>query len=263
VRRLALVALFAAACGPTPAPVPGQSLALAYHKGDVYNYSFELTAHETIDTVQETLHETAHLTYTVRSVDAGENAELSLDLSNVVITATVDQITVPMSSSPNPTIDLKVAADGRILSQNVNGSGFGGVTIWAVLPGRAVKPGDRWSKDYDTNAAGYSGNSHLTTTSKYLRDESFQGANAAVVESTIGMTSHYSSGPSAAGGSQATVKVTSMSIVTTWIDRDAHRILKSHVTATFDQKATFDAASAPPPTATSIMGDETADMLPG
>jgi hypothetical protein len=48
-----------------------------------------------------------------------------------------------------------------------------------------------------------------------------------------------------------------------WIDRDAHRVIKSHVTATFDQTGTFDAPSLSPPTVVSIKGDETTDLLPG
>jgi hypothetical protein len=263
VRRLALVALFVAACGPTPTSAPGQSLSLAFHQGDVYRYSFQLTAHETLNGVADTLNETAHLTYTVRLVDAAGSADISLDTSNVVITSTVDQLTAPMSSLPNTTIDLKVAADGRVLSENVNGNPAGGGINWGVLPGGAVKPGDTWAKDYDMTVVGSIGTNRLTARSKYLRDESFQGANAAVVETTIAQTSDVYSGPSTASDTRVTAKGTSKSIVTSWIDREAHRVIKSHVTATFDQTGTFDAPSLPPPTVVSIKGDETTDLLPG
>jgi hypothetical protein len=107
------------------------------------------------------------------------------------------------------------------------------------------------------------GSNHLVTKSKYLRYESFQGAHAAVVETTIAQTSDLSSGPSTTGDTRATAKGTSMAIVTTWIDRDAHRVIKSHVTAIFDQTGTFDSPSLPPPTVVSIKGDETIDLLPG
>jgi len=239
---------------------------LAYHKGDVYKYTFELTAHETIDLVVETIQETSRLTYTVRSVDAGGNADLSLDLSDAVRTATVDQVAVPVYNLPSATIDLKVAADGRILSQRVNGNPFGGTPIWAVLAGRGVKPGDRWSKEYDTNTVGYSGNNHIKSESQYLRNESFAGVNAAVVETTMAMTIDVSNDPSVlpipngAGENQkVTVIETAASTVTTWVDRSAHRILKSRMTATFDLTMTSTGTTGP----TSITGDETSDLLPG
>lgn len=228
----------------------------------MYRYSFELTANETLDQVPDILKETALLTYTVRSVDAVGIGDISLDPSSVVITSTVDQLTMPVSSAPSSTIDLKVAADGRVLSESVHGDPAGGSINWGVLPDRAVMPGDRWSKDYDISLEGSVGRNHLVTRSRYLRDESFHGAKAAVVETTIAQTSNVHSGPTAAGDTRVTSKGTSMSIITTWIDRDAHRVLKSHVTATFDQTATFDAPSLPPPTVVSITGSETADLLP-
>ncbi len=265
MRHLAVAALLVAACGPTPTSSPGQSLSLAFHKGDVYTYSYQLTTHETVETVHEAIHETELLKFTVKSVDSDGSAEISVDVSNLVRTATVDEVTVPMQNLPNATVDLKIATDGRIVSQNVNGSAFSAGAIWAVLPGRAVKPGDSWSKDYDTNAAGRPGNSHLSTRSKYLRDESFQSTNAAVVESAItaaGDVSAPSGSPAPDGGDgsqTARVLQTSKSTVTTWIDLSAHRILKSHITAEFVVTMTSGGTAGP----TSITGDATTDLLPG
>ncbi len=260
MRCLILAALVATACGSTS--TGGPPLALAFHKGDVYSYSFQLTANETINLVADVLSETAHMTYTVNSVDAAGMADISLDLTNVVITSTVSGFTAPMSSLPNTTIDLKVAADGRVLSENRNGNPAGGGIIWGVVPGRAVKPGDEWFMEYDSTEVGSSGTIHMTTRSKYLRDDSVQGANAAVVDTTMDQTSNVSEGPAAAGGTTASGAGTSTSIITTWIDRDAHRILKSHLTSKFTETATFDAPPATP-TVESITGDETVDLLPG
>lgn len=262
MRRLVVVALvFMVACNS--APSSAHTLLLTYHKGDVYRFSYQSTSHEIFGAFQETLNETAQQAYTVISVDSSGNADMSVESSNVVSTATAGQLTLPMGSS-NSTFKLRVAADGGLLSQDLNGSSFGGAT-WAVLPDGSVKPGDSWSKAYDTVSAGYSGSSRLATTSKYLRDESFQGSHAAVVETPIALAEDVTGAPSslptpnAADGSQtATFKGTAKALVTTWIDRDAHRILKSHVTATFGLTVTFDAASGP----TEIKGDVTTDLLP-
>jgi hypothetical protein len=263
VRRLVLFVFLAAACGPTAIGAPGQSLSLDYRKGDVYSYSFQTTVRESFDGgAQETLNETAHQTYTVMSVDSGGTADLRLVVSNFDFTSTPDQITVPQGISPNPTIDMRVAADGRVLTQDLGITTGGGIS-WGVLPGTAVKPGDTWSKDYDTTVTGYAGNNHLITKSKYLRDELFQGAQAAVIETTIAMTSRFSAGPSPGSDTKVTAEGTSTSTVTTWIDRDAHRILKSHTSATFDQTGTYDSPSLPPPTVVSLKGDSTTDLLPG
>ena len=263
MRRLALAVFLLAACGPTPAATPGHSLDLAFHKGDVYSYSFHATLRESFDGgTQETLNETAHETYTVMSVDTGGTADLRLAVSSFDFTSTPDQITVPPGVSPNPTIDMRVGADGRVLTQDLGITTGGGIS-WGVLPGTAVKPGDTWSKDYDTTVTGYAGNNHLITSSRYLRDESFEGAHAAVVETRIGMTSKFTGGPAAANDTKVTTEGTSTWTVTTWIDLDAHRILKSHTSGSFDQTGTFDAPSMPPPTVISLKGDSNTDLLPG
>jgi hypothetical protein len=173
MRRLALVALFATACGPIAAS--GSALALVFHAGDVYRYSFESTGHVAIDpSPPETVHKSAHLTYTVMSVDSSGTADLSLETSDGVVTATGGPVTPPVGTSLNGTSELKVSSGGRILSVSVNGTTFGGGTWWAVLPGRAVKPGDTWADDFDVSYPGSSITSHYKTKSKYLRDESFQ-----------------------------------------------------------------------------------------
>ena len=262
MRHLALAVFLVAACSPTHTSAPEPSLYLAYHERDVYSYSFKKTTHAMFNGLSDTLSETAHLNYTVRSVDAAGNADLSLDTSTVVITSTIDQFTAPMSSLPNNPIDLMVAADGRILSENVNGNPSGAGITWVVLTGGAVKPGEAWSKDYSMTLVGSVGTNHFTTTSRYLRNESFQGADAAVVETTMTNTSDLFSAASTPGGSTVSGKGTSNAVATTWIDRYAHRILKSHVTATFDQSESIDDPSMPLPTVVSLKGDEIADLLP-
>lgn len=291
VRRLALVALFAVACGAVPAHA--QSLALAYRSGDTYKYTLHLTANQAVDagatTVPLTFDLTAGETVTVKSVDSGGNADLSIGLTNLTIKSSANGVTNTTTGMPSPTIDIKIAADGRILS--VNGSSLGGSMFTAfsgisggffsaVLPDTAVKPGETWSKDYDQANPLGSGAIHITTKSKYLRDESLQGINAAVVETTssgsIDITIDVSkalAGPAGAPPAipdafwkSMTIKGTMTSDVTSWIDPTGHRVLKTHMTGSTNATMTINLASktaTPGPTGPfSIKGEETTDLTP-
>jgi hypothetical protein len=291
VRRLALVALFAFACGAAPAHA--QSLALAYHSGAAYKYKFHSTANETTDiggtTVPVTLDMTASETVTVKSVDSSGNADLSIGLSNMTMKTSANGITNTTTGMPSPTVDIKIGADGRILSVNgstmVGGSpfssfsGMSGGFVSAVLPDTAVKPGDTWSKDYDQSNPLGSGSIHITTKSKYLRDESLQSINAAVVETTstgsIDISIDMSKIGGATGGTAIppggpkgmTIKGTMASDVTTWIDPSGHRVLKTHMTGSTTAAMTIDLpAGTTTPGVTgpfSIKGAETTDLTPG
>jgi len=266
MRRLVLLALFATACGSTA--VSGPALALVFHTGDVYRYSFESTGHVAIEpSPPDPVRKSAHLTYTVTSVDSSGTADLSLEASGAVVTSTEGPVTPPAGTSLNGTTKLQVTSGGRILSQTVSGTAFGGGTWWAVLPGRAVKPGDSWTDDFDVTYPGFSITGHFKTKSRYLRDESFQGSNAAVIESTFTTTAGAPNAPlppptpSSSGDSQSsTVQETSTATATTWIDRAAGRVLKSHVVTKY--LASFiDTSGLLAPTR--VSGDETADLLPG
>jgi hypothetical protein len=291
VRRLVLVLLVALACGPVGAH--GQSLALAYHSGDAYKYALHSTATDTVDagvmSIPISFDLTAHETVTVKSVDSSGTADLSISLSNLTIKSSANGITNTTTGTPTPIIDLKVAADGRILGITGNPfgsspftafSGSGGSFMSAVLPDNAVKPGDTWSKDYDQANAMGSGNIHVATKSKYLRDESVSGVSAAVVETTstasINITIDMSklmaglgsSTPAMPGGAlgSLTITGTTSSDVTTWVDPGGHRVLKSHMTGTTDAKMTMQMKSgATTPGLTgpfSIKGTQTMDLNP-
>jgi hypothetical protein len=300
MRRLALVALFVVACGATPAHA--QALALGYHKGDVHKFSFHSTATEKINTgaiaVPVDVEFSALETVTVQSVDSNNVADLSITLSNVAIKTKSNGTTNTTTGPTMPAMDLKIGADGRLISINgmsyASAFSFGGMGIGAgglvsaVLPDTPVKPGDTWSKDYDqTNPLG-SGSVNVTTKSKYLRDESLRGVNAAVVETTstgaIDITidpvklipkvaspgsppPDYTLPPAAAGGlSRITIKGTTDTDVTTWIDPNGRLILKSHMTGKTTANVTLVMApgSTLPimPGPMSVTGSETVDLLP-
>jgi hypothetical protein len=263
VRRLAFLVFVAVACGPALAHA--QTLALAYQSGDSYKYALHSTATESVDagvtTIPINFELTGRETVTVKSVDSSGTADLSISLSNLTMKSSANGVTNTTTGTPLPAIEMKVGADGRILSVNGNVlggsplsmfSGIGGIFMSAVLPDNAVKPGDTWSKEYDQANPIGSGNFHVTTRSKYLRDESVKGVNAAVVETTsttsVKITIDMSKLFAGSGSSQVmpgpaayplTITGTSSSDVTTWIDPVGHRVLESHMTGTINATMTM------------------------
>ncbi|MGA7913442.1 MAG: hypothetical protein WCC30_18090 [Candidatus Dormiibacterota bacterium] len=248
MRRLALVALVTLACGALPAHA--QALSLAYQTGDTFKYTYHSTTRQTINaagvTVPTNLDISTAESVTVKSVDSSGTADLSIALSNFTIKSTTGGVTKTTTTGISPsTIDMTVAADGRVVGINGNpyagtntfltftgmGSGF---FVTAVLPANAVKPGDTWSNSYDQAMPGGAGGIHMTSTSNYLRNESFNGIDAAVVETksigTIDISSALSTPQPGATNMGMAMKGTVATDVTTWIDPVGHRVLKTHAT---------------------------------
>jgi hypothetical protein len=263
VRRLVLIAFLAISCGAVPAQA--RTLSLAFHSGDTYRYSFHSTTKQTIVaggmTLPTDIELTAAETVKVNSVDSSGVADLTLTVSNFAIKGTTGGVTNTTSGMPAMTMDVKVAADGRIVSMDGNqlaaGNPFlafsgmgGGFFVTAVLPSNTVKPGDTWSKDYDQANPGGTSSIHVTSKSKYLRDESVNGVNAAVVETTSsGSIDMNISAPSAAGATTGgfggtSIKGTVTTDVTTWIDPNGRRVLKTHSTESNDGTMTINLSSS-------------------
>ena len=153
---------------------------------------------------------------------------------------------------------IEIAPDGRVVS--VNGInvmsemtlGVGGASsfVIAVLPDTAVKPGDSWSKSYDQPSPFGTGSTHVTANSKYLRDETFHGVKAAVVETNTSANIDLSMTPTqqgAAGGFPGTsIKGKWTTDVTSWIDPSAHRLLKTLMKGTTDITMTTSVQPGPP-----------------
>ena len=257
MKRLALVALFAFACGAVPAQA--QTLSLGYHTGDTYKYSFHSTNHQTISTsgmtIPADIEMSATETVKVVSVDSSGTADLGITLGNFNVKSPTAGV-VTNTTTPDITLDVTVAADGRVLSidghQFANANPFlalaglgGGFFVSAVLPGNAVKPGDTWSKSYDQANPGGTGTVHLTSRSKYLRNESIQGVNAAVVETTSQTTLGVAAaGAPASGLDGLSIKGAITSDVTMWIDPNTHRLLKTHSTETDNGTLNLDASAS-------------------
>lgn len=256
MRRLVLVALVVVACAPSSAqtatPAAGQPLKLAFHAGAVYRFSLHSIQGLTGGTdpalqVEFTAEETA----TVRSVDSAGTADVGVGLSNVVVQSGAAG---GQTDTSRPAFGVRIAPDGRILSMDGPAvaskfpfrTGFDANLIVAVLPDNNVVPGDSWTKEYDQlNPFGVgSGTIHIQSASKYLRNESINGVDAAVVETTSEATIHTTmtfggtptsglpSYPVLPGGvTGLALTGTTSTDVTTWIDPRRHGILKTHVTA--------------------------------
>jgi hypothetical protein len=214
-----------------------------------------------------------------------------VDISNVSIKMSMNGTTNTTTTNTGGTIDMKVAKDGRVLS--VNGNAFGssaalpgmtgtqGGVVSAILPDHPVKPGDTWTKTYDQpNPLGGSA-IHATSNNTYLRDETVGSVKAAVIESKLStdldMTIDLSSmlgAPGtpppmgeAPGAETMSMKGTSTSDATTWIDTSAGRIIKTHstgsVNATLTVNMPADSAAKPGLSGPiTLKGTQTLDLTP-
>ena len=294
MRRLAVVAVFLVSCGILP--VHAQTIALAFKQGDQYKYALHFGATFSIKTgtVSEDvkIDAKAKETAAVTNVESDGTADVSLTVSDITITTTgkspdgTTSTTTTKNSDAIPPQQLKVAPDGRILALNGESvsaeSPFGVLAgsnlAYAVLPDTAVKPGDKWTKSYDQSQPGGQSSVHVTTNSTYLRDETFHGVSAAVIDtkSTATFTMGFNltapapnapnapSPPPGIGGASMQGTVTSDTI--SWIDPSARRVLKStekaDLTSTISGIANGTAAAGAIVGGVTITGTQSLDLEP-
>lgn len=289
MRRLVAIALVAVACGAVT--VHAQALTLAYTKGATYHYTLHVTSSYSVNV--GALSDPANLdmkakeAVTVNSVDSAGVADVSVTFTDTTMTLSMgnskSKTTITQTQAMFPTLDVKIAADGRVLGVNGMsmsadlsfGGGMGNGIVSAVLPDNAVKPGDSWSKTYDQPGLLGGGTVHVTANSKYLRNETFHGVQAAVVEtkSTLNIdVSDKMGGQTGGAASSFSLKGTATSDVTSWIDPSAHRLLKSTMKGSTEMSISM--SIAPPPDSTlpnmpaglagpmTIKGTETFDLEP-
>ncbi len=249
------------ACGILPAHA--QTISLAFKQGEQFKYTLHFTGtfSAQVGNVSQDvkIDAKARETVSITTVESDGTADMTLTLSDLTITITgksADGSTTTSTTSQTSAIppqQLKVAPDGRILS--INGESIssaspfgvlaGSYLVYAVLPDTAVKPGDKWSKSYDQAQLGGSSSVHVMTNSTYLRDESFHGVNAAVIETksaadfTMNLFPPQSSPPSTPNGARAgptpggfgAMQGSVESDTTSWLDPGARRVLKSSMKA--------------------------------
>lgn len=263
MKRLAVLAfLLLAGCGSLGATQP-HTLSLAFKPGDTYKYHFHSTTKQTATTsgmtIPVSIETTADEAVKVESITASGNAQLGITLSKLTVKLSMGGVTNTTTDAGGSTIEVELARDGRLVS--VGGSPIAasspllaltsigsGLFVAAILPDHAVKPGDTWTKDYDQTTP-TDGAIHIATRSTYLRDESVNGVSSAVVETTSNGTLAVDTSRSSAqhGGMPGiSIKGTFETDVTTWIDPNGHRILKSHSTAKDDATVSLPPSPTPP-----------------
>lgn len=289
-----LVALLVAGCGSFAVP-QAHAIALAYKTGDAYNYHFHAALNYTVGISTMTIPVTADVSadekMTVKSVDSSGTADLDVQLTNLAVKITANGTTNTTTKNTATTIEMKVGSDGRVISVNgnpISGSlsipgvpGTQGGLLSAILPDKAVKPGDTWTKSFDVAPPAGSGTIHVASSNKYARDEKVGSVNAAVVQSNINTTINLNLSTLAAGQGGAslfpstgssglqsfTLKGTDASVVTSWVDTGAKRILKTHQTDTIDLTIAFTMAPGSTPGVVlngplTVKGTQTLDMTP-
>jgi hypothetical protein len=285
MKHLALLALLAlAACGSLG--VQAHTLTLAYKAGDTFKYHFHVTSKQTAQmqamSIPITLDMTADETVKVKSVDSAGVADLAISLGNLSVKTVTGGVTNTTSGMQENTVEIKIRPDGTLVGVDgneitqggplaaVSGIG-GGFFIAAVLPDHAVKVGDTWSKTYDqAPGASLPGSVHIVSNSKYLRDESVNGVNAAVVETkSTGSIDMTRASPSTATRPAAfSFQGTFNTDVTTWIDPSGHRVIKSHATGHDDLSIDLPSMSTGLETSPMVQGpvtatgDSTTDLTP-
>ncbi len=301
MKRLALMALFfVAGCGSIGA-AQAHSISLAYKPGDTYKYGLHMVLKYTVAaqgmSLPIDLDLSAKETVTVKSVNSSGTADLTVELANLTLKTSMNGTTNTTTTTAPKDVDVTIASDGRIVSVNGNALGTGslpgmtgqGGIVSAILPDKPVKPGDTWSKTYsEPNPLG-SGTDQVTSDNKYLRDETVGGASTSVVESKIkstldlsidasslaggsGMPGLPSTGAASPGGDTGmgvkgiSIKGTTSTDATSWIDINAKRIAKSHATSSVD--AILTVTMAPGSTTpgltgpVTIKGTQTMDLNP-
>jgi hypothetical protein len=284
MRWLALLAIFfVAGCGSFGAAQP-HSLSLAYKAGDTYKYKLKVTSKQSAKltdmTVPIEIDTTANESVKVKSVDSAGVADLTITFSDLALKTVTAGVTNTTTGLPFGPVDVKIKSDGTVVS--IDGDSYvagspmtafagvgGGFFIAAVLPGYAVKVGDTWSKTHDqTDPRGFT-KEHITSNSRYVRDEITSNVNTAVVETKSDGTIQTAGSPATSTGTGAGLSMsgTFTTDVTTWIDPNGHRIVRSHATAHDDITLDFAGISSDKNMAAlqgpiRATGDSTTDLTP-
>ena len=128
----------------------------------------------------------------VVSVDDDGTATIEVTVSDM--SGTVNGTEVP--SAPALPIEMQIAADGRVLSAGglslgaaeSQGFGFPGMgQLTPILPddGDAVSVGDTWDKEFSQDFPFGDGTIDFSATSTYVRNETVNGREAAVIETQM------------------------------------------------------------------------------
>ncbi len=254
-------------------PAEAQPLALSFTQGQERTYD----VHQTMDaTISSPLFGNEPLSmdvsqvvgWKVVSVDDAGTATIEVTVSEM--SGTLNGTQVP--SAPVPPIEIQIAADGRVLSAGglslggaaeTQGFGFPGMgQLTPILPddGDAVSVGDTWDKEFSQDFPFGEGTIDFSATSTYVRNETVNGREAAVIETqmtvpidvTLDLAQLLDAlGPEITGatGAAGLEQLGEGSIAyagqgaftqTSFVDLDAQELLKTQSRGRFDISMTFE-----------------------
>lgn len=178
----------------------GEALALEFHPGADFRYSLHTTMSGGLESSDPRVPSSplnmdlmTTFSWHVTSVDAAGVATIDYTVESV--SGKVNGQPVPSAASALTT-QIKIARDGRVLTAGElsftttgsRGTGFPGMDQLApLLPSRAVKPGDTWTREVSQPFPLGSGNIQFTSSNRFLRYKASGGEQAAVIRSNIDM----------------------------------------------------------------------------
>jgi hypothetical protein len=250
-----------------------QPLALSFTQGQERTYDVHQTMDANISSSlfgdqALSMDVTQVIGWKVLSVDDAGTATIEVTVSDV--SGTLNGTEVP--SAPAPAIEIRIAADGRVLSAGglslggavqTQGFGFPGMgQLTPILPddGDAVSVGDTWDKEFSQDFPFGEGTIDFSATSTYVRNEIVNGREAAVIatqmtvpiDATLDLAELVDAlGPEITGATGATGldQLGDGSIAylgrgtftqTSFVDLDARELLKTHSRGRFDISMTLE-----------------------
>lgn len=251
---------------------------VAFKKDQTYRYHYRSSLDATVTMGQGPAlpikaDSSADATWNVASVDASGNTTVDLTLANLKTSFTGSLVpgstTTTTTTTTTQHVQFQLAPTGEILSGGgpsgppsalVFGQGLGppGTDQFvAVLPGRAVKPGDTWTKTFTRPNPFGQGSVTYTTENRFLRYENLKSGRAAVVQTTatlpLDVSIDLEKAMSASGGApspppfpisvpiggQVRIQGTSSTDSTTWFDVKTDQIERMTTVDNTDQTTTF------------------------
>jgi hypothetical protein len=171
-----------------------QPLALSFTQGEERTYDLDQTMDANISSPlfgdqPLSMDVSQVIGWKVVSVDDAGTATIEVTVSDM--SGTINGTEVP--SAPAPPIEIRIAADGRVLSAGGLSLGGAGQTfpgmgqLTPILPdeGDAVSVGDTWDKEFSQDFPFGEGTIDFSASSTYVRNETVNGREAAVIETRM------------------------------------------------------------------------------
>jgi hypothetical protein len=251
---------------------------MAFQKDQTYRYHYRSTLNGSMTMGQGQAlpieaDSSADATWKVVSVDENGNSTIDLTLANLKTSFTGSVVagttTTTTTTTTTQRFQFEVAPTGEIRAGgglSVPPSALAGPTglglpgtdqFLAVLPDRAVKPGDTWTKTFTRPVPFSQASATYTTENRFLRYESLPSGRAAVIETTATVPLDVSldlqqvaaqaggpGGPPPAPigvqvGGQVHISGTSTTDSTTWFDVKTDRVERTKTVDTTDETTTF------------------------